>query len=92
MKDNFNYILNKSIRLIGVILLILNCNLSNANSLNASERMDEGMDSLLISVQELMLHDSSSKLLLQESVMLRLLMTEYDDFYSLTKNLFLDLH
>lgn len=89
MKDFINYISNNSIRLVALVLLLLSCNFSNASSDNSTQNVDEGMDSLLISVQHLMLHDSTSNLLLQESIMLKLLMTEYEDFYSLTKNLFL---
>ena len=51
--------------------------------------MEEGMDSLFISVQQIMSLDSSEFLLKKESTILQVLMTDYEDFYSLTKNLFL---
>ena len=47
------------------------------------------MDSLLIMVQEIMSMDSTELLLNKESKILQILMTDYEDFYSLTKNLFL---
>ena len=56
---------------------------------NDDFQIEEGMDSLLISVQEIMNTDTSSGLLAKESAILQLLITEYEDFYSLTKNLFL---
>ncbi len=56
---------------------------------NDDFQIEEGMDSLLISVQEIMNTDTTDALLAKESAILQLLMTEYEDFYSLTKNLFL---
>lgn len=52
-------------------------------------KIEEGLDSLLISLQELMEIDSTDYLIKKESRMIDLMLTEFDDFYSLTKNLFL---
>lgn len=65
----------------------------NATEINSNEKpeikIEEGLDSLLIAVQEVMLTDTTLELLEKESLMLEKLMTDYEDFYSLTKNLFL---
>ena len=76
--------------LLGVIPLLFFLLISIDSKSQTNEyTVEEGMDSLFISIQEIMSSDSTSYLLRRESLMLSILMTEYDDFYSLTKNLYL---
>ena len=84
--SNFNKVI-----LILTFLCSSHLSFSNELDLKISSEVEtsEEMDSLFIAVQELMMADSSNAQLLKESLMLRLLMTDYDDFYTLTKNLFL---
>ena len=93
MKLVWNFIKSNWIRNAVVAMLLFASFNSYAivgqKNIDSSIQADEISDTLLISLQELMSKDSSSYLLAQESFMLSLLMTEFDDFYSLTKNLFL---
>lgn len=93
MGDKTVHILNRSLAVMA-ILFFLSLSLNSFSQRKENIDLDnyvleEGLDSLLISIQELMSVDSSTYLLKKESIMLKILMTEYEDFYALTKNLFL---
>lgn len=88
--DSVSYKTSLVLLLIGLFFYAIDCDAQDINiPVDPNFRMESGLDSSLIMLQELMDEDSTDFLIKRESHMITLMMTEYDDFYSLTKNLFL---